>query len=157
MKKPNILIMEMNFNNYGNLEPATAIETNLNLFESIFTFNEHRGLIFQEYLLFLKRLEKIGLKEYYQWIDGSFVTQKIKPRDIDVVTFLSYEQYEKNERTLSDLYRERKQGKVDCCFVKVYPIGHEKYYHTYSDGIEYAHLFSQDRNKNYKGYIQINL
>ena len=82
LKKPNILIMEMNFNNYGNLEPATAIETNLNLFESIFTFNEHRGLIFQEYLLFLKRLEKIGLKEYYQWIDGSFVTQKIKPRDI---------------------------------------------------------------------------
>ena len=75
----------INFDVNGNIIPYEIIEVSLNIFQKKFTFNEHRGEIFEEYLAFCDTLKSIGVKNFYQLIDGSFITQKIFPKDIDVV------------------------------------------------------------------------
>jgi hypothetical protein len=52
---------------------------------------EHRKQLLDNFLLFNKELKAILKSPFFQWIDGSFVTNKELPNDLDVVTFVDYE------------------------------------------------------------------
>jgi hypothetical protein len=81
----------INFDSRGYITPNEIIDVTLNEFESIYCYNEHRKLIFENYIDFSVELHKLGLSNFYQWIDGSFITTKRYPKDIDFVTFVDYE------------------------------------------------------------------
>lgn len=51
-----------------------------------FSNNARRRQIWERFILFLDRLSSTGL-DYEIWIDGSFVTEKEAPSDVDVVVF----------------------------------------------------------------------
>lgn len=72
--------------------PYDVIEISLNEFEAFFVDGLEnrtaRRRLFENYLLFLAQLKTIIEPPFYQWIDGSFVTLKEYPKDLDVLTFI---------------------------------------------------------------------
>ena len=158
----------MEFDPQGNLFPHKVIEIDLEEFEKLFITNfpnsESRNRLFQNYLAYIQKIKNEIDSTFYQWIDGSFVTSKLNPNDIDLVTFINFEFYENNLSKLTDLqgHNLKKEQNLDCYFVKEYPIEHKNYeIITKYDSVEWFHLFSKTRvnrnGKRYsKGIIQIN-
>lgn len=161
----------MEFDDYGNLFPYKLIETDLETFERIFVTNfknsDRRKMLFQNYLSYIHNFKNQVSENFYQWIDGSFVTSKLNPNDIDIVTFLSADNYEKNSSKLVDFKgdRIRKEQELDCYFVKEYPVEHKNY--EIITRLDYAYwldFFSKTKpkpnertvKKHSKGIIQIN-
>ena len=158
----------MEFDSQGNLFPYKVIEIDLEEFEKLFITNfpnsESRNRLFQNYLSYIQKIKDEIDSTFYQWIDGSFVTSKLNPNDIDLVTFLNFEIYENSLPKLTDFQGDKlkKEQNLDCYFVKEYPIEHKNYeVITKYDSVEWFHLFSKTRvhrnGKRYsKGIIQIN-
>lgn len=85
----------MQFDEHGHLMPYEVIELFLPAFQATFVDGmedaEHRKILFRQYLQFVNEVKKAFGVAFFQWIDGSFVTTKPLPGDIDVVTFLPYD------------------------------------------------------------------
>ncbi|MBK9335179.1 MAG: hypothetical protein IPM98_00795 [Lewinellaceae bacterium] len=122
--------------------------------EAVFVFNEQRRQLFGVFVDFLKHIQKYQLNIFELWLDGSFATRKINPRDIDLVLFLDYNDYKTFETTLREvsiLFAPM----LDIYFVSVYPAEHSFFVRTQFDRVEYLHLFSKDRLKKKKGFVQL--
>lgn len=64
--------------------------------EEYFVFNEHRLGLYLSLKQFIRAVKEVGIVYFDLWIDGSFVTLKTRPNDIDVVCFIDsqwYDQY----------------------------------------------------------------
>ncbi len=144
----------LTFDEYGYLIPDQLIEVDLETFIREFVVNEHRENIFNEYKRMLADISALSPGAFYQWINGSFVTRKTRPKDIDVVSFISHEVYIDFEPQFREL--RLKYSKVHAYFVRVYPDSHPRRFITQFDRIEWRHLFSTDRRRRKKGFIQIN-
>jgi hypothetical protein len=73
------------------LQPADIpVVTNLDALEHRFVTTEKRARLFDNYQQYTQALIKIiGLENlYFQWLNGSFVTSKMEPNDIDLVSFM---------------------------------------------------------------------
>ena len=92
----------MKFDERGYLTPYEITELNLEDFEAVFVtgmeHTSHRKALFQNYLSFVEGLKKTFGSNFYQWVVGSFVTQKPLPGDVDVVTFLPFDMMIKKSR-----------------------------------------------------------
>lgn len=155
----------MTFDQYGYLTPYEVIETDIVTFEEVFVkgfpSSSTRSTIFGEYSAYLDQLRQIIGGEFYQWIDGSFITQKTNPNDIDLVTFLNFEQIQQSERELNTLRKLRYEGKryLDNYFVPTYPNEHPNFTFFEIDRLEWMHRFERDtrkKMKHTKGIIQLN-
>ncbi|WP_298348094.1 DUF6932 family protein [Runella sp.] len=146
----------MTFDQYGYLTPYEVIETDIETFEEVFVkgfpSSSTRSAIFREYLTYLDQLRQIIDGAFYQWIDGSFTTQKPNPRDIDVVTFVDASFFDANEQLLRDWNR---QSYVDAYFVRIFPKEHRQRIFYESDYLRWLHLFGRSREKKSKGIIQL--
>jgi hypothetical protein len=98
------------------------------------------------------------IHRFYQWIDGSFITNKRDPRDIDFITFLDFEIYRKNEKEISKLLNLRydKANATDGYFIEVFSGGHKSFNNFQMDKIEWLHTFGTSRTNQNKGIIQLN-
>jgi hypothetical protein len=143
------------FDEQGFLTPYDVQEITLKDFEDTFATNENRQSLFVEYKAFIEHLNSLGIDNYFQWIDGSFVTKKITPRDIDVVSFIKTKDFKKNEKELlllSKMFRG-----IDCYFVEVFLKEDKKYVITQTDTSYWFHLFQGTRKPRVKkGFVQIN-
>jgi hypothetical protein len=156
--------MMIDFNSRGYITPPEAIDVDFDTFQATFVVNNHRQLIFDEYQTFLASLKNLNITPFSQWINGSFTTQKPHPNDIDVVTFINFDHYERVEKVLREIkldFRSRK--KVDCYFVVAYPENHPNYLNYRADKLQFLHDFTHDvkrekimNTKLPKGLIQIN-
>lgn len=111
----------LQFNNQGYLFPADIIEIDLITFQEYFIFNETRQELFDAYLSFNDKLQSLIDAPYQQWVNGSFTTQKGKPNDIDVVSFIPHLIFEPLAKTFEDMYRNKHLGKIDCFFCAQLP------------------------------------
>lgn len=143
------------FDNKGFITPYDVVDTDLNEFEQTFVFNEHRAKIFQEYQLFLQSIQNLGISTFYQWINGSFTSMKMNPNDIDVVTFVPFQDFEKHEIFFDKLYLNRYSTKIDCYFVKVYPQNHPNYSKFQSTELQFWHDFTKTIKKQGRSIIKI--
>ncbi|MBI5917655.1 MAG: hypothetical protein HY842_19975 [Bacteroidetes bacterium] len=124
--------------------------------------SEHRQAIFQNYLRFLDDLFDTLKGDFYQLLDGSFVTTKAKPGDIDLVTFLDLKLFRKNQRqVIWFLENSRQFHGLDVFFVPICrPI--DPIYDKYLDALAYwTNLFGHTREdetgvRHPKGIIKIN-
>jgi hypothetical protein len=152
----------MEFDKNGNLYPYKVIEIDLEIFEQMFVsdfpFSITRKRIFENYLIYLENLKNIVNSSFYQWIDGSFITNKREPKDIDFVTFLDFEIYRKNEKEVTKLLNLRydKANATDGYFIEVFPDGHKSFNNFQMDKIEWLHTFGTSRTNQNKGIIQLN-
>lgn len=148
--------MTIAFDEFGYLMPYEVIETDFKTFEEVFVKgfpnSATRSMIFEKYMTYLDQLKQIAGGGFYQWIDGSFTTQKPNPRDIDVVTFIDASFFDANERLLRDW---EKGGLVDAYFVRIFPKEHRQRVFYESDYLRWLHLFGRSREKKSKGIIQL--
>lgn len=150
------------FDENGFLKPYDIIETDLATIEKIFVegvpLSSTRKAIFESYLSYNEELRKIIPTGFTQWIDGSFVTKKRNPKDIDLVTFIDFEQYNSKEREIDKLRAERsKRGSlVDGYFVAIYPKEHILGNIYEIERKKWLFQFSTDKRTKNKGILQIN-
>lgn len=92
--------------------------------------------------------------EIRQWINGSFVTKKKNPKDIDFVTFLNSNDIQRLGNKLDDFIgtRSNETYGVDAYIIEVYPDGSKNAFRTDFDTAEWYHLFSHTK-RNRRGNI----
>lgn len=104
----------------------------------------------------------VGVDRLEQWINGSFVTTKAEPNDIDLVTFLDAKLVEQHAKKLGAFLNadgKRNYG-VDGYVVKLYADDHQLHMRTVSDRTYWNYWFSttkpNHRKKRFsKGFINL--
>lgn len=155
--------MELEFNEEGCL-PFGIHKMSIAEFEKVFSNNKShkRKKIMKEYKEYLKMLLN---SEYVlnHWADGSFVTLKDKPNDIDTLTEIDGLKSDENNDTdkvhkLIDYAPYYTEGLCHSFGVYKYPeeyeIEYESYIETKSETL--CILFARNKlTKNPKGFVQI--
>lgn len=151
------------FDSNGNLYPPQIIEIDFETFKSTFVDaiegSKTRNAIFEQYLDYTNALKELLNEPFFQWIDGSFVTQKKNPNDIDLVTFVDYKIYTAKEEQFDELRQKRnsKNSVLDGYFVKTYPQDHLRYNWFEIDKLQWLYTFNRTKNtKLQKGFLQLN-
>lgn len=118
----------LQFDNNGYLMPYRGIEADLSVIEQNFVFNAHRTQLFKHYLRWLDSFQSKVTRQFVQYVNGSFISQKEYPKDIDFVSFFDYDVYEAQEPFLDKYwsFSLEEQG-LDSYLVKNYPEKHENY------------------------------
>jgi hypothetical protein len=152
----------LEFDNLGNLSPYTVIKTDWMTFEANFVHRFPQSItrknLFGEFSDYLISLKNILGNDFFQWVDGSFVTNKLNPNDIDLVTFVDWEIYAANESKIDSLrdFRNNTDARIDGYFVPVYSENHKKHVLYQADNLQWLYQFSRSRTDRKKGFIQLN-
>jgi hypothetical protein len=87
--------MKITFDEKGNLEPYHLISMNLTTLEANFVYDfpnsNKRKILFQNLINYQLDLRNLLKMSFIQWIDGSFVSNKLNPQDIDLVNLIGYD------------------------------------------------------------------
>ncbi len=156
---------ELVFDEKGNLYPYSILNLDLETLRKIFVdqfeLSKTRKHLFENYLAHVNELMQIINDPFYQWIDGSFVTTKLNPADIDLVTFVDYQIF-KEKRLLFMNRQDLKMTKgIDSYFVRVFPVTHSDHFITQFNAIEWQEVFGYSRRDennmiHRKGIVQVN-
>lgn len=159
--KSNHAVVE--FNELGHLTKLynlKGIDELKSSFVEPFENSVSRKLIFEDYVEYVTLLKTIIPNEIIQWINGSFVTLKTNPRDIDLVTFVDFSTYKKHESLFEELQKWRfdPKRKVDGYFIKTYPKNHSNHKFYKFDEIEWRFLFREvKQSKIKKDFVELTL
>lgn len=154
------------FNNSGLLVPDKKIVSNIDELEYHFVdqiSSKKRKKIFENFQKYNEDFkEHCELKVLTQWIDGSFVTRKQNPGDIDLVTFINTKEIQRIGNKIYDFVfpNSEKIYGVDGYVVEVYPKDHKENFKTISDSAYWNERFTKTRrnrtgNKLSKGFLEI--
>jgi hypothetical protein len=81
----------MQFNQNGNLTPYEAIESTTDELRQEFVLtmpdSESRLRLFETYLEHLNDFKRQITPDFFHLVNGSFVTKKLNPNDLDLVVF----------------------------------------------------------------------
>ena len=156
----------LTFNSRGLLVPNLSIQSDVSELEAEFVTrlgSEKRKQLFDNYLVYSTQLkQRVGNSTLLQWIDGSFVTKKMEPSDLDMVTFIDYHIAEKHGKDLENFKYPNSLANfgVDAYLVVVYPRKHSNYPLYIGDRAYWMDAFDKTkRNRNGikhpKGFIEI--
>ncbi len=160
--------MSLIFNEFGYLTPQDAIQSDIESFETVFVNgfvnSNTRSPIFEKYLSYIHAFKQEIMPEFRQWVDGSFVTKKLNPKDIDIVTFIPFEVYEKHRKEIEAKFimeGAARHYKVDAYAIKSYPEEHALHFVTIYDTVEWRETFSKTKfnraQRRYpKGFVELN-
>lgn len=164
----NPIAMSLIFDENGCLTPSNAILTTLDIFEDVFVskfiVSSTRKNIFENYKRYVVDFQKDIVGNFKQWVNGSFVTKKLNPNDIDLVTFIPFDIFEKKRKELEARFimgGALKNYSVDAYAIKVYPQEHDLHFVTQHDVAEWRETFSKTKfnrvRKRYpKGFLELN-
>lgn len=155
----------LTFNHSGLLVPDNKINSTIQELEKEFVLNlptVKRKEIFDAYIKYNEDFKKVcDLKLLHQWIDGSYVTQKNNPGDIDLVTFIDFSIIKKLGSKLDDFKypNSEKIYGVDAYIVEVYPETHQDRFKYSSDKAYWMDRFTKTRrirgNRLSKGFLEL--
>lgn len=159
------VLMNLEFDKNGFLIPYTKIACNLETLEHIFVENfpksETRRILFNNYLRYIHDFKGRITRNFTQWVNGSFISQKQNPKDIDFVTFLDYETYENKIDYLDRFWSFSLEDKgLDAYFVKIYPEEHKDFEEMEKQKMDWLELYgttrkNQDNTILHKGFIEL--
>lgn len=152
------------FDEHGNPQPYEIIQLSYQnckkIFVDDFSTSKTRNSNWANFLRFHTDIEKASTFSVKHWIDGSFVTKKIDPGDIDVVSFV-------NSQNFTNALLQFDMNLSDpVCFVKtLYNVDNyividfedtHPYYIKMQEQIKYwQEFFSSDRNDKPKAIIEV--
>lgn len=142
------------FDQNGYLTPYGTVKVEWGLFVRTFTHNDHRQNLLGAYEDFLISLSDILPVSHRQWIDGSFISQKSEPGDIDIIVFVPNSHFADVTDNLKQL-KSRFKGLIDCYFVEIFPPDHSKFEIGLSDELDWYHFLRTDRRKRLKGTLEL--
>jgi hypothetical protein len=154
----------MELDQHGYLNPATALLATESQVREMFCFNDHRDRLWENYLEFNRKVLNLVKTNTTVWLDGSFISHKPFPRDIDVVYFLDLNQdtinrVESNSRLFLYLFdtAAKSDFQVEAYWVPIYPPQHPDHQDTVTGRKYWKNLFSKSKETTLrKGFIQIN-
>lgn len=156
------------FNSRGLLEPVNSINCSLVDLEKHFVEDvpsKTRRNIFNNYLDYSAQLKQLlNVEHLRQWINGSFVTKVINPKDIDLVTFVDAELYLKHEKLLKGFISNKnwRDLGVDAYLIVVRSSDDKLFIRTESDRTYWMDHFTKTRQnprstqRPRKGFLEIN-
>jgi hypothetical protein len=160
--------MEKIFDTRGNLIPYEKTRLPFSRFKELFVddFGENstRMPIFEEYTRFLNDFRRLIITDFVQWVNGSFISEKLNPRDIDFVTLIDYQTFRLNESVIESQFTlwgvKRNYSNLDAYTIIMFPEGHNEYFMTHSDQLYWQDWFSRtklNRSKRSfpKGFVEI--
>ncbi|MGB3779836.1 MAG: hypothetical protein WA960_15855 [Tunicatimonas sp.] len=160
--------MKLNFDVRGNLEPYQRTVVSYNDFKECFVDQfpgeSTRHQLFEQYKRYTQEYTEKITGKFKHWINGSFVSRKVNPMDIDLVNLIDYRIVKEKEGLIrsnfvgSTVHRE--YG-IDAYLVIIYPENHTLYRWTKSDLFYWNDWFTRSKidrpKKRYaKGYVEIN-
>jgi len=149
----------MQFDAYGNPTPYDLIPTDLDTVRAVLVdalpHSRTRAQLFAAFLRYLERLRALVGDGFTIWLDGSFVTQKTDPGDVDFVTLLDAERYIRHEHALERLRRAEPGELVDPYFLPTYPTGHRLRFVYESNRLDWLEIFGRGGKKREKGILQL--
>ncbi|MDX2305967.1 MAG: hypothetical protein NW226_24370 [Microscillaceae bacterium] len=121
--------MKLSFDEKGYLQPARALNCDLADFEQYFVNNfpnsNTRHKLFVNYMRYIEHFSKYITRKFTHCIDGSFVTLKENPKNIDLVMFIDYQVYEAHENHLDKYWSFNLENQdLDAYLIKSYPEDH---------------------------------
>ena len=152
------------FDDNGNLPPGVfspTIEEFKYKFVDEFPKSNTRGNIFIGYTKYCQILVDLNAAKI-QWVDGSYITKKLDPGDIDFATHI-------NPMELSEEDKQKLFHLLDVNYIKanykchpfpiwIYSKDEPRLYDNYQKKLNYwLKWFGHDRSKNPKGIIEFNL
>ena len=151
------------FDIYGNPQPEGVINLHYNNFKATFVSDfdksKTRFIILKNYEQYLKDFNLEITNIFKNWIGGSFISTKMNPNDIDVVTIFEYTD-EINSKT-SILIKFLNYGNslenymVDGYFIPIYPTNDLRYSLT-TDALAYwLEWLGHDKENRPKSIIEI--
>lgn len=160
--------MLFSFDIRGNLLPAERIvlpfETFKNTFVDSFEPESMRYIIFERYCRFVNDFTESVSNKFTHWINGSFVSNQVNPKDIDFVTLIDFDAYDEHQTLIEQRFRlqgAREVYGVDAYTIRVYPELHSKYLHTSMDFAYWNNWFGKTKanragKKFDKGFVELN-
>lgn len=157
----------LQFDNKGHLFPYKIHDLKLDeirhIFVDAFPESETRKRLFENYLDWVFDFQRDIFPYFTQWIDGSFVTQKLNPKDIDFVTFLDWKVYEIREKykALDKFWSFSNEDKgLDAYIMAEFPEKHNRHKEFLSVwsgwSMRYGHTRKDEQQRAYpKGFIQV--
>ena len=157
----------MEFNRAGYLLSATAVEATLEDIKAYFVTaiagSSTRADLFATLSLFLQDIKTLSPNHLIEcWIDGSFTSLKINPKDIDIVTFTDYRSFGEQLETMKSYTERYRLSKLplDLYLVRRYPEEHPYFIRFQSDRAYWLHLFSSTRKdkrgrSEAKGFVKL--
>ncbi len=130
------------FGGWGYIEPPEVHVLTLEDFERIFVIDSARERLFGRLLDLVSDLKGLGATGFYLWVDGSFVTKKRFPKDIDVVVFFRESDIENMIDFLVPILSNY-ENDLDIFFT------------TKQDEWSWKAFFSTDRGYRLKGFVQL--
>ena len=153
----------------GNLFPSKVIdlkwedlETNLVI---PFPNSEKRKGLFANFTSFVERLKKEIAPTFIIWVDGSFVSKKLNPGDVDAVFFIDHK-YSRPKKSVLDNFWFTKSNKyskgLDLYYSIHYSENHKLNYLTHLDRLYWKDVYGNTRmdsngNSYKKGFIEIKI
>ncbi len=144
----------LEFNEWGYITPPGVHVLTLEDFERTFVIDAGRERLFKRLLDLVGDLKGLSATGFYLWVDGSFVTKKRVPRDVDVVCFMDNQFFEQNEKRLFGI-RNHYEPDIDAFYVLNFPLEHPDYPQTVRDQLGWFEFLKVDRQANQKGFIEI--
>ncbi|TAK45456.1 MAG: hypothetical protein EPO28_03700 [Saprospiraceae bacterium] len=158
---------ELKFDPRGFLYPHQKINLTLNAFEDMFVkgFPQSvtRQRLFENYQIYVRDFRQLLTPVFSQWINGSFVTRKTNPRDIDIVTLIDFQTDLEHEKIIAERFVNRKAIEVygvDAYTLTVFPEAHRQHVQTKSDLLYWNDWFGRSwsnrtGSRHPKGYVEI--
>jgi len=132
----------LQFDDFGYITPYEVHNLTLEDFERIFVIDSARERLFGRLLDLVSDVKGLGATEFYLWVDGSFVTKKRVPRDIDVVVFFRESDIENMIDFLVPILSNY-ENDLDIFFT------------TEQDEWSWKEFFNTDRGYRLKGFVQL--
>lgn len=158
---------ELKFDQKGFLYPHQKINLTLDAFEEMFVkgFPQSvtRQRLFENYQTYVRDFREMLTPVFTQWINGSFVSKKPNPKDIDMVTLIDFQTDLKHEKIIAERFVNRKAIEiygVDAYTLTVFPEDHRQHVQTKSDLLYWNDWFGRSwsnrtGNRLPKGYVEI--
>ncbi|WP_370726407.1 DUF6932 family protein [Fibrella aquatica] len=150
--------MMLILNENGLLIPGGLIDTSLHEVEEAFVFSmplsSNRSQLFDQLSSYINEVKVIIGETFTYWLDGSFTTSKLNPKDVDIVLFVDYRKHQQFNRELDQLRSVRKPV-IDSYFVPVYPSGHRNYRLYELSQTEWLYVFGTTRDYKNKGILSL--
>ena len=161
--------MILNYDIRGNLKPNDVIPMQWDDFVQHFVVDKpnsrtRQGLL-TNFITFLYQLQGTICPNFKVWIDSSFVSTKINPRDIDAVFILPYDVYERKKSVLEHqvFIKEFKFSKgLDLYYFADYPENHKRYFLSHLDHLYWQDVYGRTKPDAYgqqfdKGFIELTI
>ena len=158
---------ELKFDERGFLYPYQKIKLTMEEFEAMFVKgfaqSTTRQRLFENYKTYVRDFKALLTPNFTHWINGSFVTRKTNPRDIDMVTLIDHQTDLEKEKTIGERFVNRRAIEiygVDAYTLTVFPEGHRQHIQTQSDMLYWNDWFGRSWSNRTgirypKGYVEI--